>query len=232
VAETEIGAGRSADVRPDTLAALQAQAHERLLKWHNRRARQIRENTSFKVLSTPQGDVKWARDLMPTSDLMVARGGADPIYKLTRDAGKGIVCYGRLTCDGGFMLSRHAMGLRFATQQGNAIFFWSLNFGAPDKQAPFNDLLTKDSAARHRFGWRAGEGDPWIETIAWEAQREGAKDYLLLLMVEKALKVAKGTAAKRIRAALETFKRDAAVDPKGLDAKRAQLAKWYRALRQ
>ncbi len=31
MAETTTGAGRSADVRPDTLAALQAQAHERLL---------------------------------------------------------------------------------------------------------------------------------------------------------------------------------------------------------
>ena len=82
------------------------------------------------------------------------------------------------------------------------------------------------------WSWPAGEGDRWIETLAWEGQREGAKDYLLLLMVEKALKDKGGESAKKIRAALSPFKQDAAVNAKGLDAKRAQLAKWYRVLTQ
>ncbi|MCG3179537.1 MAG: hypothetical protein BIFFINMI_01873 [Phycisphaerae bacterium] len=203
-----------------------------LSKWNAHWADLIRKEVpQIKVLNTPQGVYDWAKALMPHSDLMVVRGGDDPIYKLAIDEGRGIIGYGRLTADMTFDQARHAMGLRFAEQQPDVIFFWSLNYGHADERTPFNDLRGGDSVVRHQFAWPpSAPGRRWIETVAWEGQREGAKDYLLTLMIRQMLADDESPTAKAVRAPFEQFNREAARDAGDLQARRVRLVAWYRQL--
>lgn len=213
-----------------------------LFDWHAHRCALIHKHVpELKVLSTPQGEFEWARNLMSHSDYMVVRGYNDPICELTRKAGKGIIGFGRLAADMDFALARWDMGLRFAQQQPGVIFFWALNYGALDPQVPFNDLVTpKNWGFRHRFAWpptenstlepSLGKGQRWIETVVWEAQREGAKDYLLLLMLERELSFSTSREAEGVRKELQDFKSDSALHAGDLDGRRAKLVAWYRKL--
>jgi len=213
-----------------------------LFDWHASRCALIHERVpELKVLSTPQGELEWAKNLMPHSDYMVVRGHKDGICELARQAGKGIIGFGRLTADMDFTNARWDMGLRFAEHQPKVIFFWALNYGGLDPRVPFNDLVTpKNWGFRHRFAWPPtdnstlehswGHGHRWIETVVWEAQREGAKDYLLLLMLERELSLSTAPETARIREELADFKGDSAMHATDLDGRRAKLAAWYREL--
>ena len=213
-----------------------------LLEWHHQRCALIREHVpELKILSTPQGEPDWAEGLMADSDSMVVRGADDPICEMTRKAGKDLIGFGRLTADMDFHTARWNTGLRFAEHQPPVIFFWALNYGGLDPSCPFNDLVTPQNwGFRHRFAWPVtentslehswGHGHRWIETVAWEAQREGAKDLLLLLMIERELRSAASPEADAIREELAAFKHDAARNAAGLDDRRAKLIQWYRAL--
>jgi hypothetical protein len=189
----------------------------------------IRKNVpEIKVLNTPQGYLPWAKNLLPYSDYIDVQGGSDPIYEAAVEAGVKPLGYSRLTANQTFAQARFDMGLRFARQQPNVIYFWSLNYGHGYAGTPFNDLIEGDSAARHQFAWPpAAPGGRWVETIVWEAQREGAKDYLLTLMVQRELDAKKSPAAEGIRPLFDKFKADASVKPGDLDARREQLVKWY-----
>lgn len=203
-----------------------------LKRWNAHWSDLIRERLPFfQVLNTPQGVVDWAKGLMPHSDLMVVRGHGDKIYDLAVEAGKGLVGYGRITADQSFAAARYRMGLNFATQQPRTMFFWSLNWGTTDPAAPFNDLIQGDSAARHRFAWPpTSPGQPWVESVAWEAQREGAKDYLVLLMLEERLAEVKSPRADAIRKELADLKTAAAAGEGDADEHRARLAGWLSEL--
>lgn len=194
----------------------------------------IRKNVpEIKVLNTPQGYLAWAKNLLPYSDYIDVQGGGDPIYEAAVEAGVKPLGYSRLTANQTFAQARFDMGLRFARQQPSVIYFWSLNFGHGYQTTPFNDLIEGDSAARHQFAWPPlAPGGRWVETLVWEAQREGAKDYLLTLMVQRELDAKKSPAAERVRPAFETFKAEASVKPGNLDRRREQLVKWHRELTQ
>ena len=215
-----------------------------LFDWHaNRSALIHRHAPEFKVLAVPQGEPDCARRLMPHCDYMDVRGHADPLYDIIREAGKGIMGFERLTADMDFATARWGMGLRFAEQQPRVIYFWAFNYGGLDPRVPFNDLVTPQNwGFRHRFAWPPAEnatlepslgcGHRWIETAAWEGQREGAKDYLLLLMLERELAFSTSPAAAKVHQDLAVFKREAAMGSPaaGLDARRGQLVAWYRDL--
>jgi hypothetical protein len=215
-----------------------------LFRWHENRCALIHKHVpELKILATPQGEVEWARNLLPHCDFIDVRGYGDPIYEAVRDSGKGMLGFERLTADLDFAMARWGMGLRFAEQEPRVIYFWGFNYGGLDPRAPFNDLLTPQNwGFRHRFAWPPAEGatlEPswgvghrWIETAVWEGQREGAKDYLLLLMLERELAFTTSPDAPAVRRDLATFKRDAAARAPGatLDDRRAQLVAWYRRL--
>jgi hypothetical protein len=213
-----------------------------LLEWHHQRCALIRKHVpELKILSTPQGDPDWAAGLMDDSDYMVVRGYKDTICQMAREAGKGLVGFGRLTADMDFTFARWTMGLRYAEHQPAVLFFWALNYGGLDAEVPFNDLVTPQNwGFRHRFAWPVtenvslehswGHGHRWIETVVWEAQNEGAKDYLLLLMVERELAFSTSSEAEDIRKEWEAFKRDAATSFGSPDARRRCLVEWYRRL--
>ena len=188
----------------------------------------------IKTLNTPQGSLAWAKNLMPYTDYMDVQGADDEIYDATVKAGKGFIGYSRLTSNQTFAQARYDMGLRFARQQATVIYFWSLNFGHGTPATPFNDLIDGDSAARHQFAWPPEKpGQPWVETLVWEAQREGAKDYLLTLMVQRELDkpaLRDNAKATQIRAEFEKFKADASMHPTRLDQRREQLVKWMEEL--
>ncbi|KKM25828.1 hypothetical protein LCGC14_1591040, partial [marine sediment metagenome] len=228
---------------PEIILIVYDEPYKYLLEWHHHRCDLIRRHApGLKILSTPQTRLEWAKGLMADSDYMVVRGCGDPICELTRQAGKQVLGFGRLTADMDFSCARWSTGLRFAEEQPDIIFLWALNYGGLNPRVPFNDLVTPQNwGFRHRFAWPPtesatlepswGHGHRWIETVVWEAQREGAKDYLLLLMLQRELSLSASPEAPAIEEELNAFKHDAARDLTDLDARRAKLLQWYRRLR-
>jgi hypothetical protein len=203
----------------------------RLAQWNAHYCDLLRKHVpEVKILNNPQGSLRSAQLWMPYSDYMEVEGGDDTdIYDAALKAGKALLGYTRLWSNITFAQARYDLGLRFSVQQPKIIYFWSLNFGDLDPATPFNDLFERDSGFRHRFAWPPLlPGQPWIETVVWEAQREGAKDLLLLMMVERELAKSQSAQAAAIRKDFQAFKTEAALSAADLDQRRARLVRWYR----
>ncbi len=181
---------------PEVILAHYDEPTERLMPEATLRYRQIKQAApSMRVYGVTMNRLKWAKQLVPISDILVCNGSFAAIRDLGKKSGKEVWGYGGAPARHGCGGARFNMGWRLWRYGLPGHWFWCYNFYVGD---PWNEFVGRTGDANWVTVYPGRKRGEHIPTLAWEGIREARDDVRYAATLLKLLKGRTDATAKRI----------------------------------